>query len=475
MNKYIFLNFLGFFSLLAVLPAKEMIRTPPDFPVLGELEPLLERLMLTEGGADASLATVLEDPDLQALIKRHELKLFGGPMLGQLTANGAVIWLRTIGPQQVDVLIRDADGNPTGKCIAVKTQAEDDFTGRLKLTGLQPQTDYTYRLRFDSNPTGPVWPFRTAPRAGDPGQLRVAFGGGARYNPPKEKIWDVVRKRKPDAFLWLGDNLYIDKPESRSTQRLYYYRRQLRPEFQRLTASTANYAIWDDHDFGDNDVSGGTEPFKPAWKLPVWRVFKENWPNPGFGNGEKQPGCWYKFQLGEVEFFMTDGRYYRDFKKGTMLGPVQKKWLLDSLKASTATFKVIASGTLWTETADKGGADSWWGVPEEREEIFHLIDSEKIGGVILISADRHRTDVYKIERPNGYTLYEFETSKLTNNHTHKTRKPAIFSYNKGNFYGLLTFDTNPDDPTVSFECITMDDESVYKLTLPRSQLQAVER
>ena len=67
-------------------------------------------------------------------------------------------------------------------------------------------------------------------------------------------------------------------------------------------------------------------------------------------------------------------------------------------------------------------------------------DREKIGGVILLSADRHRTDVYEIKRPNGYTLYEFETSKLTNKHTHGTKKQAIFSYNKGNFFGLLTFD-----------------------------------
>ena len=167
---------------------------------------------------------------------------------------------------------------------------------------------------------------------------------------------------------------------------------------------------------------------------------------------------------------MTDGRYYRDFKKGTMLGPAQKKWLKEKLRASTATFKVIASGTLWTETADKGGKDSWWGVPEEREEIFSLIEEEKINGVFLLSADRHRTDVYRIKRPDGYDLYEFETSKLTNNHTHGTKKEAIFSYNKGNFFGLLDFDLTKNDPEMTFRCITMEDKEVYSLTLRKSQL-----
>jgi len=155
-----------------------------------------------------------------------------------------------------------------------------------------------------------------------------------------------------------------------------------------------------------------------------------------------------------------------------MLGPVQKKWLLSKLSQSTATFKVVSSGTLWTEHADKGGKDSWWGVKNEREEIFSLIDKQKIGGVILLSADRHRTDVYKIERPNGYDLYEFETSKLTNNHAHSTKKNALFSYNKGNFFGLLSFDLAKTDPEVTFQCITIDKKSVYSLKLKRSQLQA---
>ena len=90
----------------------------------------------------------------------------------------------------------------------------------------------------------------------------------------------------------------------------------------------------------------------------------------------------------------------------------------------------------------------------------------------MLSADRHRTDVYEIKRPKGYTLYEFETSKLTNNHTHGTKKEALFSYNKGNFFGLLDFDLTKKDPEMTFRCITIDDEEVYNLTLKRSQLQA---
>jgi alkaline phosphatase D len=450
--------------------AKPMIPTPADMPVLGELEPVLVKLLGKEADADASLATVCDSPELKAQIAKHNIKLFGGPVLGCVTDTSAKIWVRTPALASVQVLAAKAGV----KSKIVKTTKASDLTAILELTGLKPATQYQYDVLVDGKGVlGAKLPcFRTAPAKGQKAKFSVGFGGGARYNHKYEHIWDTIASYKPDAFLFLGDNIYADMPQLRNMQRLYYYRRQLRPEYRRMSAGTAIYAIWDDHDFGKNDCAGGPEKFTPDWKLPVWKVFKENWNNPYYGGGADQPGCWYDFAIGDVDFFMTDGRYYRSYKDGTMLGPVQKKWLLAKLKASKATFKVIASGTLWTETADKGGKDSWWGVKEEREEIFSLIDKEKIGGVILISADRHRTDVYQIKRPNGYTLYEFETSKLTNNHTHGTRKQALFSYNKGHFFGMLNFDLTKPDPEMTFSCITIDKKNVYNLTLKKSQLTA---
>ncbi len=458
----------------SLLHAKEPIPTPSGDSYIGPLEPYLFEKILKGKDLDGSIAKHWSDPELRAIVEKHGIELFGGPMLGNLTPTSATFCLRATHPCEISVTVTEAtpdkDPSPAFTAKAKATEARD-LTALLEVRGLRPFTEYVAQFSDENGPVGrPNNHFRTYPVKGQKARFSVGFGGGARYNPPKERIWKAIAGCKPHAFLFLGDNLYQDKPTHRNLQRVYYYRRQMREEVVELSATTACYAIWDDHDFGANDVSGGLDPFKPPWKLPVWKVFKENWPNPYFGGGEKQPGCWFDFSIGDVDFFMTDGRYYRDFKKGTMLGPVQKKWLKEKLRASTAIFKVIASGTLWTETADKGGKDSWWGVPEEREEIFSLIDEEKIGGVILLSADRHRTDVYKIKRPNGYDLYEFETSKLTNNHTHATKKEALFSYNKGNFFGLIDFDLTKQDPAITFRCITMDDEEVYSLTLKHSRL-----
>ena len=53
-----------------------------------------------------------------------------------------------------------------------------------------------------------------------------------------------------------------------------------------------------------------------------------------------------------------------------------------------------------------GSKDPWDGYPDEREEIFSFIESEKIGGVFLIAADRHRIDLRRTDRPQGYDLFE---------------------------------------------------------------------
>lgn len=474
--------------LTAEIWAKPPIKTPEKTPVVGELDPyLLDTLYITKD-KDAGLGSIVDKERFKELIDKHDLTLFGGPMVGCVTDSSARIWVRTPGEAEVRAVVSKADDAEKIKTTTpVNTRIDDDFVALLDIENLVPFTDYKYNIEVDGESVyeEELPQFRTSPAKGQKAKFSVGFGGGARYVPKKEKMWDVIDSYSPEAFLFMGDNVYIDNPKSRTRQRVHYYRRQLRPEFRRLTESTSIYAIWDDHDFGDDDSAGGLDPFDPDWKLPVWRVFRENWNNPYYGGGEEQPGCWFDFSIGEVDFFMLDGRYYRlgadgakirksrfekDNDEQTMLGPAQKEWLLQELKQSDATFKIIASPVQWTNHADKGGGDSWWGVKEEREEIFSFIDEQNIGGVILLSADRHRTDVFKMERDVGYDLYEFSTSKLTNNHSHHKKNQAIFSYNEGNFFGRLEFDFTKNDPEVTFECITIDKKSVYNLTLKRSQL-----
>ena len=232
-----------------------------------------------------------------------------------------------------------------------------------------------------------------------------------------------------------------------------YSRRYSRPEWKKLVAKTSMHAIYDDHDFGMDDCVPGSLVDEPKWKKHVLANFSKNWNNPPVGGGTQNPGCWQTFSLGQVQFIMLDCRYYRDRKEKSMLGTFQKQWLKDTLKNSEATFKVIASSVPFSEGIKPGSKDPWDGYPEEREEIFSFIEKEKIEGVLLIAADRHRIDFRKTPRPNGYDFLEFVSGRITNRHVHSVVKTdgLVWGYNKTCGYCLLKFDTTKKNQVMKFE------------------------
>ena len=410
----------------------------------------------------------------------RDIKLLHGPMVGSVTGTSARFWVRTAEESDVQVIAGRADKlSPDENSPIARTSAEADYTAIIELQGLEPNTIYGYEVMVDSQPTlAPDYPsFRTFPSRGAPAQFEIGFGGGAGFVPQHERMWDVIRSRNPLAFFFLGDNVYIDLPEQPNGVHYYtYYRRQSREEFRRLAASTAIYAIWDDHDSAMDDIWLGPYKDKPPWKLPLWRQFRENWVNPGYGT-EEWPGAWFDFSIGDVDFFMLDGRFYRTnpyAETRTMLGPAQKKWLFERVKQSAATFKVLVSPVPWAFDSKGDALDTWNGFREERTEIFDFLAENKIEGVFLLSADRHRSDAWRIERPNSYPLYEFESSRLTNQHVHAVMPGALFGYNEKQSFGLLSFDTTKPDPTVTYRIVSIDDEIKGELTLKRSQLTHAE-
>ena len=156
-----------------------------------------------------------------------------------------------------------------------------------------------------------------------------------------------------------------------------------------------------------------------------------------------------------------------------MLGPVQKAWLKQQLLEAKGTFKVLCSSVPWDFRTKGGSLDTWNGYRAEHEEILGFLDQHKIEGVVLMSADRHRSDCWKLARPDGYDLYEFNSSRLTNQHVHATmeKKGALFSYNEPQSFGLVTFDTTLDDPTVGYEVVNINGEKPHSITVKRSELK----
>jgi alkaline phosphatase D len=412
------------------------------------------------------LGPLAETKMFQLLVK--EKAIIQGPMVGSVTDTTARVWVRTAKPETVSVIV-----SPNDK-FSGQTTADSDFTTVIEVKGLKPNTHYCFDVATASSGPEKTCTLLTAPAPGTPGKFKLAFGGGAGYVPQHERVWSTIVGKHPDMLLLLGDNTYSDKPESPHMQRYCYYRRQSQPDFAGLVEGRPVYSIWDDHDFGTNDCWGGPEIDEPVWKRPVWEVFKENWVNPAYGGGVEQPGCWYTFRRGDVDFFMLDCRYYRTnprVEQPSMLGPVQMAWLKEQLKKSKGTFRVLCSSVPWDFRTKGSSLDTWNGFRDEREEIFSWIDEFRLDGVVLMSADRHRSDAWRIERPHAYDLYEFNSSRLTNQHVHGTMQAAIFSYNAKQSFGLVSFDTTAADPTVKYEVITIDGEKVHEIELKHSQLK----
>ncbi len=149
---------------------------------------------------------------------------------------------------------------------------------------------------------------------------------------------------------------------------------------------------------------------------------------------------------------------------------MQKAWLLESLLASDATFKVIASPVAWADGAKPGSRDTWSGFPGEREEILRFIEANDIPGVILLSSDRHRSEAWALERDSGYAFHDLLSGQLTNIHTHPKEPGTLFSYNDKDSFGLLTFDTAREDPQATYQIYSIDDELIETLVIRHADL-----
>jgi len=145
------------------------------------------------------------------------------------------------------------------------------------------------------------------------------------------------------------------------------------------------------------------------------------------------------------------------------------------LKASKGTFKVIVSSVPWAPGVKSGSKDTWDGFPDERDAVFQFIANNEINGVVLMSADRHRSDLRRIQNGESYDLYEMMSSRLTNTHVHPLVQNAkgsdfVMGYNQECSFGLVQIDTTLADPTLTYSIVNIDNEEVGTRVIQLSEL-----
>ncbi|MDF1701251.1 MAG: alkaline phosphatase D family protein [Planctomycetota bacterium] len=379
-----------------------------------------------------------------------------GPLVGHVGPTTAVLWFYTGYRPGVRLYYRPADAPKTAaRWIPMPAAATGPQTARVTVRDLQPDTDYVYRFTFKGR-TEDTWAgrFRTAPKAGAATRFRLAVTSCMKHDHDYQDAWRHLLAEKPDFQLLLGDNVYAD-----STTRKVLWDHHLRMrgvwQFAQVIRNVPTYAMWDDHDFAGDNRGGEVKT-----KARSLDVFQELWANPAAG-APGVPGAFFQLSRGDVDFFVLDGRYYRsrvearnDSRK-RMIGDAQFRWLAERMRASTARFKVIASGS----TIEVEGEDTWVNYRFDLERIWKLVQTERIGGVIWLSGDLHESQIetHAKARTGFYDLTEVISSGIANSRDHE--------------FAVLDFDTTVEDPTCHIRIIDGHGKLFQGTTLRASALQ----
>lgn len=354
----------------------------------------------------------------------------------------ATLWLRAEGDRRARIAYRPEDGTAESTAAEeVAPRPESDSTGRLVLRRLRPGTRYRYEIEVGEERVAGV--FRTAPAATDDQPVRFVWSGdlgGAGHCRDAEdgyRIFRAMARQHADFFLFLGDTAYVDQPcggpspaQAGTPEAVlgafhakHRYNRADRI-MQRFLRTTPVYAIWDDHEVGNN-FAGSSEPLMPIGR----RAFQDYWAIDG---PPEEPGRLYRrVRWGRhVELFILDTRQYRspntdhDGPAKTMLGDAQRRWLLESVERSDATWKVIVTSVPLGMFTGGAFSDSWSnvgmlgfprpgvGFVHERNLILRTLRERRVTNLVFLSGDVHHAELIRHEPVAGWVVHEFVAGPL---------------------------------------------------------------
>jgi len=372
-----------------------------------------------------------------------------GVKIGEVSPVSAIVWTRRtsafnrlddgilrrrhiprnldIRPENVDALVDQFEGACPGAPGFVRLHLETvdaraskrltrwmdvnaaaDFTHAFRLDGLRPATSYRFAVetrpasgkRSDEKIAGA---FRTAPLAHTAAPVRLALLSCQKYSRMDRAdgywIYDSIAQWSPDFLLGCGDNVYYDTEDpianSVKTARHHWHRTFSLATVRSCLQKVPGYWQYDDHDVWDSDCWPGMEDVRtsPLTMSQGQSLFREQVPSP-------EPGkpLYRRFRWGTaLEIWLPDSRAYRspnpspDGPQKTIWGPEQKKWLMDTLRASDAQWKIMVNPNPMIGPDHKGKADNHANPAFAFEgAAFRRWLKQEVGGnVILVNGDRH--------------------------------------------------------------------------------------
>ncbi|UGQ12955.1 alkaline phosphatase D family protein [Yinghuangia sp. ASG 101] len=411
----------------------------------------------------AASAAAAETGGAPAYVVSGRPELSHGVQSGDATADSAIVWGRADRPGRLVVEygtrpdLRDAK-RVRGPLLTPDT----DLTGRVRLRGLPAGHRVHYRVSVEGERgaagralTGSLV---TAPHEHARADVRLVWSGdtvgqGYGINPDLGgmTIFEEIRKLRPDVFLNSGDTVYSDGPlepavtlpdgrvwhnlttpeKSKVAETLAEYRGQfaynlLDHNYRAFAAEIAQINQWDDHEVTNNwypgeilDDARYTEKNVDVLAARAAQAFREWQP---LGDDR----IYRKLSYGRhLDVFVLDMRThkdrndenrYADPKRG-LLGTRQRRWLIEALSRSRATWKVIAAdlplGLIVPDgaTAQEGVAQGDNGAPLGRElefaEVLSTARRRGVHGIVFLTADVHYTAAHHYD-PSRAAFQDFD-------------------------------------------------------------------
>ena len=388
-----------------------------------------------------------------------------GVQSGDPKTDSAVIWTRSDRPARMWLdWATTANFNNATRVRGPYLLEDSDFTGRLDLVDLPAGQEIFYRVVLQDLRNERVLSEAL------PGHLRLPAMAGAKATRDVRftwggdtagqgwgineawggmKIYEQMRKVNPDFFLHSGDTIYADGPiqaqvkladgtlwnnvmteeVSKVAETLNEFRGRYRynlmdANVRRMAADVPQIWQWDDHEVTNNwsdakDLGADkrySEKNVPLLIARGTKAFMEYAPLRRTADVESERVYRHLPQGPLLDLFVVDMRSYRgpnsanlqssENEESAFMGRPQIAWLLDGLKRSKSTWKVIAADMPISlhvgDGKDAQGRDKWEasangddGAPLGRElEIARLLREIKRAGiknVVWLTADVHYT------------------------------------------------------------------------------------
>jgi len=369
------------------------------------------------GAASLGLTGCDDDNDFNTVVTGDAISFNHGVASGDPLSDQVILWTRVTpqraGSQRFDVkwvVAHDQQMRDVIKRGEVTTSAVKDYTVKVDVDGLKPNTTYYYQFAVNDQ-FSRVGKTKTLP-VGQVEQVKMAVFSCANYPAGFFHAYaDAAKRNDLDVFIHLGDYIYeyartttdatgntipayasqnaaainrevepAEEAVELNEYRTRYAQYRTDPDLQALHAAVPMIAVWDDHELANDTYEDGAENHQPAtegsWdkrKMAAITAYHEWMPI----RHEVQSMIYRSFDFGNLlSLHMLDTRVigrdeqlnYVNFIRQNntvgayidadafmeasndssreLLGVTQNNWLFDQMQQSDAKWQVLGQQVL---------------------------------------------------------------------------------------------------------------------------------